>query len=271
MIINYNDEQLACIISDIFDITGISISILDTDFNRLASQLPEENYCHILQSIEGEKKYCTECDRKILKRCLSTKKLESHICRAGLYDSAMPIIKYDTIVGFVIMGQVRSEKSPALPQYYPDTDDFSLGKLERLYTKAPFLTKSQLSGLYDLLPRILFDNAIEIIYDSFVNKAVEYINANLQENLSVSRLCEEFHISKNYLYKAFRNNLGTTVTEYINEQRIQQAKKLLEQSNNSVYQIAETVGIYNYTYFCQLFKKLTKITPTEYRKCSPIK
>jgi len=270
MIINYNKEQLSCIINDIFDITGISISILDTDFNYLARRLPKENYCHILQSIEDERKYCSKCDQKILKQCLSTKKLESHICRTGLCDSAMPIIKYDTIVGFVIMGQVRSEKSPALPLYCPNTDDSSLRKLEQLYTKIPILTEGQLSGLYDLLPRILFDNAIEIVYDSFVNKAVEYINTNLQENLSVSKLCEEFHISKNYLYKAFRNNLGTTVTEYINEQRIQQAKKLLEQSHNSVYQIGEMVGIYNYTYFCQLFKKLIGMTPTQYRKRSPI-
>ena len=224
-----------------------------------------------MQKLEIERKYCNQCDKRILTRCRSTKKLECHICRAGLYDSAMPIMKYDTIVGFVIMGQVRSETSPASPQYLPDANPQTLKQINQFYEELPFISKKRLEALYDLLPQILFGDAIEIVYDSIVTEVVEFIDANLQEKLSVNRLCKKFYISKNYLYEAFRNNFGNTITEYINEQRIKQAKELLKQSNDPVYKIGEKVGINNYAYFCKLFKKIVGVTPTEYRKCSPIK
>ena len=122
MVIQYNAEQLSSIIDDIFVLTGISISILDTNRREVATSKKKLEYCSLLQSITGEQRRCLQCDKKILDRCLSTKTLEHHICRAGLYDSAMPIIKDDTIVGFVIMGRVRSVESPTTVQYLPQTD-----------------------------------------------------------------------------------------------------------------------------------------------------
>ena len=265
MIIQYDSDQLSSIIDDIFVLTGISISILDTNRREVATSKKKLEYCCLLQSIAGEQCRCEQCDKKILDRCLFTKTLEHHICRAGLYDSAMPIIKDDTIVGFVIMGQVRSAESPATAQYLPRTDVQTLEHLNRYYTNAPFFSKERLDALHDLLPRILFDRAIRIVYDPMISEIVNYIDEHLQENLSIERLCAKFYISKNNLYKAFRINFGNTVTGYINEQRIFLAKELLRQSDKSMSDVAEHIGINNYTYFFKLFKKLTGITPTEYR------
>ena len=270
MHINYNTEQLNHIIKNLFVFTGISINILDTDYNPVAINTEGQKYCLLLQTSEIEKKHCTECDKKILERCRATKKLESHICRAGLYDSAIPIMKYNTIVGFVIMGQVRSENSPVLSQYHPNIDSQSLKQLNQFYKKTPFISKKRLESFYNLLPHILFDSAIEIMYDSFVNEIIDFIDANLHEELNINQLCKKFYVSKNRLYKAFHNSLGNTITGYINEQRIKRAKEFLKQSNEAVYKIGGKVGIDNYTYFCKLFKKIVGVTPTEYRKRSHI-
>ena len=266
MVIKYNTEQLTHILEDIFILTGISIDILDADYNSITTSTKKQKYCSLLQTFEIERKKCAQCDKKILERCRATKKLESHICRTGLYDSAMPIIKYGTIVGFIIMGQVRSGSSPDFPQYIPDTDPHTLKKLNKIYQELPFISQNRLEALYDLMPHILFNNAIEIVYNSILTELLEFINANLQENLSVNELCQKFHISKNYLYDTFQSNLNNTVTGYINEQRIKRAKELLRQSNHTVYKIGEMVGVDNYTYFCKLFKKLSGVTPTEYRR-----
>lgn len=265
MITKYNKEQLTHIIEDIFVLTGISVEILDADYNSIATNTKKQKYCSLLQTSEIERKHCVHCDKKILNRCRTTKKLEFHICRAGLYDSVMPIMKYDRIVGFVIMGQVRSENSPDLPQYLPNIGSQALEQLNQFYEELPFITKKRLEALYDLLPHILFGDSVEIVYDSIITEVVEFIDANLHEKLSVYGLCKKFHTSKNYLYKAFQNNLHNTITGYINERRISRAKELLEQSNDTVYEIGEKVGVDNYTYFCKLFKKLSGVTPTEYR------
>jgi AraC-like DNA-binding protein len=268
MIIQYNAKQLNRIINNIFVLTGISISILDSNHNVLASCSKKQDFCSLSQTFDDKKMLCSQCDQKILKLCESTKKLESHICWAGLYDSAMPIIKNDTVVGFVIMGRIRSERSPALPQILPDDDPHTLEQLYELYSKLPFMTETKLSALYDLLSYILFEPSIQIVYDSFINKAIDFIDTHLHEDLSVGALCNKFHISKNYLYKAFSNNLGSSVNEYIATQRLKRAKEMLTICDEPVYIVAEKVGIYNYTYFCRWFKKRMGISPNEYRKAS---
>lgn len=268
MIIQYNAEQLNRIIKNIFVLTGISISILDSNYNVLANCSKEQDFCSLSQTFDDKKMLCSQCDQKILKLCESTKKLESHICWAGLYDSAMPIIKNDTVVGFVIMGRIRSERSPALPHFFPNDDPRTIEQLSNLYYKLPFLTEDKLTSLYDFLSYILFEPSIQIVYDSFINEAINFIDMHLHENLSIGVLCAKFHVSKNYLYKAFSDNLGSSVNEYIGMQRLKYAKKLLTICDEPIYIVAEKVGIYNYPYFCRWFKKRTGISPKEYRKSS---
>lgn len=268
MIIQYDREQLRGLINNLFDLTGISLSVLDADYQLLVHCAHPNDFCTLLQSVDGESENCKKCDQRILKKCSRSGKLEGHICASGLYDSAMPIMKHNTIVGYVIMGRVRSEQSPAVLQHIPDTDVKTVGKLKRLYNQLPSLTAKQLTALYSLLPSVLFDNAIHIVYDPLVNEIVEYIEEHLKEELTVTAICSRFHLSVNHLYDLFRENLDRTVNDYITQQRILLAKTMLVSTNNTVYEIAENVGIVNYPYFCKLFKKKTGMTPSQFRKNS---
>ena len=266
MIIKYDRERLSHIANDISALTNISISILDTEYNILTNSLPEHNYCSLLQTISGESMLCNQCDRQLLESCRISKARENHICRAGLYDCAMPIIKHDVVVAYVLMGQIRSVNSPDVPAYVPNADAQMLTHLNVLYSHLPFLSKKRLDALYDLLPHILFSGAINIVYDPFFNEITQYINENLQIPMSINHLCARFHLSKNMLYEIFRKNLDTTVNEYIIEQRLKLACELLFTSSLPVCKIAENAGFYNYPYFCRLFKSRCRLTPSEYRK-----
>ena len=252
MIIQYHIDALNRLIKDIFDITGISISVLDTEQNVLGNCSKEDDFCSLLQSLNGEKQLCRECDNHILNKCSQSNRLENHVCRAGLCDCAMPIMKHDTLVGYIIMGRIRSSNACACAPYLlPETNAATRDRLNMLYQQIPVMTQKQLHALYDLLPSVLFDNAIQVIYDPFINAVVDFIRCHLQEILSIQRLCAEFHVSTNYLYQAFRSNFDCTVNEYISEQRIKKAKELLKNADDPVYVIAEKVGIDNYTYFCK--------------------
>ena len=268
MIIQYDREQLKGLINNLFDLTGISLSVLDADYQLLVHCAHPNDFCTLLQSVDGESENCKKCDQRILKKCSRSGKLEGHICASGLYDSAMPIMKHDTIVGYVIMGRVRSEKSPVVLQHIPNADMKTIGKLKHLYNQLPSLTAKQLAALYALLPSVLFDSAIHIVYDPLVNAIVEYIEQHLRDELTVSIICSRFHLSVNHLYDLFRKNLDKTVNDYITQQRILGAKDMLASSDKTVYEIAENVGIINYTYFCKLFKKKTGMTPSQFRKNS---
>lgn len=266
MIIHYDRQKLGSRIKDIFELCGISISILDVERKMVVNCSVQADYCSLLQSIPNEAGRCRQCDAKLLDRCRQTGKLESHICRAGLCDAAMPIIKYDQLVGYVLMGRVRSSDSPSTAGYQPKAAHGQLDTLNVLYQNLPVLTPKQLAALYQLLPAILFNDAISIIYDPFMTQVLEYIHTHLQQKITVGSLCEKFHVSTNYLYEAFRKNMDCTVNDYVIDQRIRQAQAFLIDSNEPVYAIAEKVGIDNDTYFCRLFKKRIGLTPTQYRK-----
>ena len=259
MRIKYNTEMLQHIITDLSELTAINMAFLDNNFNYIVLPCDRNDYCSALQKYNLIERPCHCSDTDLLNKCKKSRKTESHICHAGLCDSAMPIIKNDIIVGYIIFGRIRTASSPQKQNYSFNEE------LNTLYNKLPFFTDNQINSLLDLLPRILFQNAIEIENDSFITEITEYIKNNIKGNLDIGSLCSKYFISKNRLYSAFRNYCNCTVNEYITDCRIARAKELLTTTAEPVYKIAEEIGVENYTYFCKLFKRKTGVTPIEYR------
>lgn len=251
MNIRYDIEKAKRIICDLSVLTGISMAFLDINRNRLCSCGKEDNFCTALQSDPKKQALCSCSDEIIINRCFETKQFEGHICHAGLYDAAMPIIKDGIFAGVIIMGRVRLADSGR--------------HTDVIYRGIPEFTEEQIQSLGTLLPNILFESAVFIEFDSRIDKITEYIKNNLSAPLSVNAICKKFLISKNTLYSLFREHFNVTVTEYITELRMKKARELLSETKAPVYEIAEAVGINNYTYFCRLFKKAENVSATEYR------
>jgi YesN/AraC family two-component response regulator len=99
-----------------------------------------------------------------------------------------------------------------------------------------------------------------------VRKAVLMIDADLSANLSLATLAEAQNVSSGYLATIFKKETDKTVSEYIREKRVKQAKHLLSTTNLQVQTIALHCGIMDVQYFTKLFKKETGKTPKEYRE-----
>ena len=95
---------------------------------------------------------------------------------------------------------------------------------------------------------------------------VTYIELNLMERLSLSYLANMFHISHSYLSTLFKNETGKTITDYINQKRVDQACLYLRDTDLKVIDIASRVGINDLNYFTKIFKKYKKMTPSHYRQ-----
>lgn len=102
-------------------------------------------------------------------------------------------------------------------------------------------------------------------FSSPVQKAITCIDANLAGDISLSVLASTQNISAGYLSTLFKKETGKTVTEYINNSRVEYAKKLLGTTKLQIQTIAQHCGILDVHYFSKLFKKYTGKTPKEYR------
>jgi len=100
-----------------------------------------------------------------------------------------------------------------------------------------------------------------------VAKIRAYIEQNYQDcNLSLLSVSEEFQISPSYLSRLFKETVGEKFVHYLTRVRIENAKKMLRESDRSVQEIAMEVGYVHPFSFIRTFKKITGITPGEYRK-----
>ncbi|CAH1199377.1 response regulator [Paenibacillus sp. JJ-223] len=93
-----------------------------------------------------------------------------------------------------------------------------------------------------------------------------YIRDNLEKDLSLVRLAELNHFNPSYLSRFFKQETGINLSEFIDDTRIRRAKELLSNSDLMVREVALQVGYESAHSFTRLFKKLTGMTPQEYRE-----
>ncbi len=103
--------------------------------------------------------------------------------------------------------------------------------------------------------------------DEIISGVIKYINENYFRNIGLEDIANEFNISVFYFTKRFKANMGYTFVEYLTYIRIENAKKLLiEDPDIEIKEVCELVGYNDPKYFCKAFKKMTGLTPTEFRK-----
>lgn len=103
-------------------------------------------------------------------------------------------------------------------------------------------------------------------YSPTVQKAIILIESDLSVELSLSIIAEAQNISAGYLSSIFKKETDKTVTEYIREKRINHAKHLLATTHLQIQTVALHCGIGDVQYFSKIFKKMTGMTPKEYRE-----
>jgi len=87
-----------------------------------------------------------------------------------------------------------------------------------------------------------------------------------KEELSLSNLAEEIHMSPTYLSRLLKQEIGVSFIEYLTQVRVRKAIQLMSSSTVKMYEIAEQVGYSNQHYFSTAFKKVVGFSPAEYRK-----
>ena len=104
-------------------------------------------------------------------------------------------------------------------------------------------------------------------YHPYINRAIDYINKNYADPLTIETLAQHLNINKCYFCSLFKKETGQTFSQYLNFIRVEKSKDLLLNGKNlSILDVAIAVGFNNQSYFNSIFKKLNNKTPLELRK-----
>ena len=98
-----------------------------------------------------------------------------------------------------------------------------------------------------------------------VNKVIMYINDELENDLTVESIANNFHISTSHLSRIFREHVGITLVEYLNVRRVEESQYYLRHTNKSITSISDQFHFCNQSYFTRIFKKYTGVTPKHFR------
>jgi transcriptional regulator GlxA family with amidase domain len=102
--------------------------------------------------------------------------------------------------------------------------------------------------------------------DEMVKEAQAYIETNMQEKISVEHLSARFAVGRRNFDRRFIRATGNTPVEYLQRVKIESAKKALETSRKTINEVMYDVGYSDVKAFREVFRKVTGMSPLEYRR-----
>jgi AraC-like DNA-binding protein len=206
------------------------------------------------------------------------------ICAYGLCEIAVPVRSGTEVIGFLHTGQAFQH--PPTPKRFArvghrlarNAPELEAGEVRRLWFESPVLPPARWTAMTALLR--IFAEHLSLLSSQAamqaqhaeppaITRAREFLEANYGERLSLSRVARVVHASPFYFCKLFKRETGSNFTDYLARIRIEKARTLLLNPNLRISEIAFEVGFQSLTHFNRVFKRLTGLPPSQYRRQVP--
>lgn len=156
---------------------------------------------------------------------------------------------------------IISEVKGAIRLYDEKEDGFEIGIKSSLY-KIIFLAiqKNKLTEEENI-------SSSSVNYKiKIIKKSLNYIQSNYTKKIYIENLAKEVNMNPQYFCRFFKNNIGRTPVDFINQFRIEQAVKIIETEDKKISDICFEVGFDNFSYFIKKFKQYKNCTPNKYKQ-----
>lgn len=260
--------------ADFTRITGLKLVLYNED-REVIYTYPEKmcDFCVKVRKYDMLKKGCIDCDNIGFDYCEKMKGPYIYSCHMGLDEAVAPIYENDVIIGYLMIGQILcAENYNATTEKIINTTakfDIPNGEFLAMLGKMQCKDREFINSCVNIMSMcasyLYFNKIIKNKSDIVSAQIKEYINSHLSEPLSVSTICEKFHMSKTTLYNISVKTFNMGIKEYICDVRLERAKQLLRSTEKSIKDIAKETGYRDSNYFTRYFGKTVGVTPKVYR------
>lgn len=275
MILNLDTNKLSKLVESFYTLTKIRMVVYDNKFNEIFSYPKKHTaFCDMMNNIPEIHEKCNKSAKQLCELCRDKGEMVTFTCHAGLTEVAAPLCEDNLVIGYIMFGQITNikDKSVFLQTVKEKCKNYNLNS-EEFNQKAATIkhkTDEQMEAVSEIMnvftSYIRLKKIVSTKRDEPLASIVEYIENNLNDNLSVPTLCKKFGISKTVLYNITKPVMPYGIGNYIKNKRIEKAKELLVTTNKTVDDIASLVGFLDYEYFRRVFKQTTTMSAKNYRK-----
>lgn len=234
-----------------------------TRYNEIFSvmqniQTSESEYAYPIDTEKKLQRYITSGDKKNAQRALN------EILGAIFFSSGADFITIRTRITelLVLLSRAAIEGGAEPSRIFGLNRDYlrEIGRFTNEEDLSNWLASmlSSFTGLVFAAP--------DAKHTETIQKVMEYVNTNYMNRITLNDVSEHVSFSVSYLSRMFKEEKGTSLTSYINEVRIRNAKMLIKQSDISLSQAAYLCGFDDQSYFSKVFRKMTGTTPGKYRE-----
>jgi len=220
--------------------------------------------CYTLVCVEtGSMKYAYQ-DKVIL-----VKAGQVHLVNPYVSHSNVPVTECKYFCFFLPLNRDRNSSSLVHFEETVVTEKLLFGQLKKLFARAKKATglktvEKILDELYRLMTEKFPSDSQTPFADLRINKAIEYINDNLDKKLSVKELAELSFLSPYHFQRVFKKAIGLTVNDFIQQQRTSRGKSLIRKGN-PLTEVALDVGYFDQSHFNKGFKKMWVSKPSDFK------
>ena len=123
-----------------------------------------------------------------------------------------------------------------------------------------FLLRSMITAAAQSFPQK------DVVSDPLIEAIQRYLMMHVEKNIRIEDLCREFDYSRSYLSHRFQSKTGQPLAAYAMQLKINEAKRLIRETDLNLSQISAKLSFESPQYFSRVFKRITGMTPTEFKK-----
>lgn len=265
------------ILKELHKISGFRISVHDKEFREIAAYPEEQSpFCAFIRKCSRREAICKEGDRKAFQIARETGEVYIYRCKFGLWEAVSPLYHFGVLAGYLMMGQVIDDTPEGRALVSQSAKPFVIHAcvLERKIDQIPVVAMDMIESYVNIMTvcseYITFSNKLSLPERDLAELTMKYIHRNYGQKFTIQDLCVYFRASKSTLINTFEERYHTTINRYLTEYRLSQAKKMLEQSDVTICDIAAQCGFSDQGYFSKVFQKEIGITPSAYRACGGV-
>ena len=266
-----------------YEATGLRLKLLPAPPASSSNPFFRGNhsFCAAIQRTAKGRSACEETWRRLGTSVAAQRRCIETCCFANLVDVAVPVFVDNQHVATLLTGQVFTRR-PRPAEFRAVVERLqSLGvkadlrRLRSLWKRTPVVPRAKLRGATRLLQglaRLLAEDARRAVLTAnqneppAVRRAKEHVREHVHEPMYLADVAKRVGFSGRYFSEFFKRHTGIAFTLYVERVRVDNAKRLLLDRDRRITEAAHEAGFESLPHFNRVFKKLTGMSPTKYRR-----